>query len=245
MGSTKAGIELKTYQKMILGAIGALTPSLLNLYAADIGGVFSEPPPTPYILGYAVRAAILMFYGALIVYFNKDEVKPMKIFQLGAAAPALITIMLGTGDKRPSAKHIDAALLSRTSINWVIPTAQAQQPLPMVKEFKMQEENAFSQFWKGFWGEIIEENTYTVTVNKDIDWEMVKQEYYNLQQEYPDIKVEVYHSCEWNDKYTIVLGTNLTEYEAMKLKNRGEELGLKDLKVVNLKYELYDYSDCK
>lgn len=84
-------IDLK--QRLFIGCLGALAPILANLYVVDLNTVWPNLLPLE-ALTYVVRLLGLCISGCVIVYLNSDEVRPVKLFQLGIMAPAMITSML-------------------------------------------------------------------------------------------------------------------------------------------------------
>src|SRR5437016_3114346 len=71
------------------GGAGALAPILLNLLVVDLVGVFRELA-WPVVTGYAVKVLILFVIGGLWAAMHRAEVEPVKLFQMGIVAPAII-----------------------------------------------------------------------------------------------------------------------------------------------------------
>ncbi len=241
---------LNIYQKMLLGALGALTPSLLNLYAIDFVELFQgQEIGMPYILGYTVRVLILILYGSLIAYFHKEENNPVKLFQLGAAAPALITIMLGMGKTDGLTGKAGASIWEEakaTHSSFFIAQANAQTADSTtvklltdleVKEFTLPSTNLFKEFWRGFMGTKNDEKNYAVVTGDTLKWVNVTQAYEQLKTDYPKLKktLSIYKSEQSTDEYLLVLANHLTEQQAQKLKDYAEKLGLLSLRVIDLK----------
>src|SRR5437762_7282901 len=81
--------DIASHKRILIGALGAFTPILMNLLIVDFNVI---PTLTKYdFIGYSVRTLVLLFIGGIVGYFNKSERNMMKLFQLGLAAPALIT----------------------------------------------------------------------------------------------------------------------------------------------------------
>jgi len=80
-------------RKMKIGCIGALTPIVINLLIVDLQTTLSAVTPISAFC-YAVRVAALCTAACIVIYLNSDEDRPVKLFQLGIAAPALLTGML-------------------------------------------------------------------------------------------------------------------------------------------------------
>ncbi len=83
-------------KRFLLGGGGALMPVLVSLLAIDIGAVLNDGSnlTTGNIIGIVIRYLILFVLGGIVAYLHEDEHKPFKIFELGIAAPALITSLI-------------------------------------------------------------------------------------------------------------------------------------------------------
>lgn len=80
---------MRTKRRIVIGGLGALTPVILNLLFIDYNTVFSSVTPGA-CLGYAVRVLVLFYIGGFVAYLHKDENRPLRIFEFGIIAPALI-----------------------------------------------------------------------------------------------------------------------------------------------------------
>ncbi|MCB1735746.1 MAG: hypothetical protein H6981_00615 [Gammaproteobacteria bacterium] len=70
-------------------------PVMVSVLAIDIGAVLNDPNLTAgNIVGFLVRYLILFIIGGVVAYLHDDEQKPIKLFQLGLGAPALITSLI-------------------------------------------------------------------------------------------------------------------------------------------------------
>ena len=76
-----------------IGGMGSLLPLLVTLLALDIGSVIDHPEKLTLgiYVGAAIRYITLFVLGGLIAALNSDESKPIKLIQLGIAAPAVIS----------------------------------------------------------------------------------------------------------------------------------------------------------
>lgn len=236
----KASQYLRLRHRMLLGTLGALTPSLLNLYAVDLAAIPAEAFTIPYILGYSIRVLILAFYGALIAYFHKDEHNPVKIFQLGVAVPALIIILLNIGKTNADLSNVRASIWEEVRTEWFFPAAYAQRTtayLPPVKHFMMPKQNSLREFWSGFMGEKVEERHYVVMSKEEMGWAEVRKAYRRLKIKYDVLKPEVYEleKADGKTTYVLVLANKLTKNEAHWIHNEALGKGLTDFKVMNIK----------
>jgi hypothetical protein len=71
-------------------------PILVSLLAVDIGGMLDDKSNFTYgnIVGFLIRYAILFLIGGFIAYLHEDEQTPFKLFEIGIAAPALISSLI-------------------------------------------------------------------------------------------------------------------------------------------------------
>ena len=116
---------MKSSQRVLIGALGAFTPVLLNLLVADFNVM---PTLTRYdLLGYVVRAMVLLFIGGLVGYLNKSERSMIKLFQLGIAAPALITASINA---KPSQTSAAGLAKQPAGVAALLPVALAQSGQP-------------------------------------------------------------------------------------------------------------------
>ena len=83
-------------KRFLLGGGGAMMPVLVSILAVDVGAqlIAGQSYTMPEILGTAIRYAVLFLIGGLVAYLHVDEEKPFKLFELGIAAPALITSLV-------------------------------------------------------------------------------------------------------------------------------------------------------
>jgi hypothetical protein len=76
-----------------IGGMGSLLPLLVTLLALDIGSIVDHPEKLTLgiYVGAAIRYVTLFVLGGIIAALNSDETKPIKLIQLGIAAPAVIS----------------------------------------------------------------------------------------------------------------------------------------------------------
>lgn len=85
---------MTAYRRFLLGGGGALMPVFISLLAIDIGAVLSEQMSIGNLIGFFIRYMILFIVGGVVAYLHEDEAKPFRLFELGIAAPALITSLV-------------------------------------------------------------------------------------------------------------------------------------------------------
>lgn len=81
--------NLTNRQRFLYGAVGALSPNVLNLLLVDASAVFASLTVLALAF-YAVRLGALSLIGGFWASLHRKEMEPVKLFQLGIVAPALI-----------------------------------------------------------------------------------------------------------------------------------------------------------
>ncbi len=102
-------------------------PVLVSLLTIDIGAVLSDESylTTGNIIGIAIRYLVLFGVGGIVAYLHEDEHKPFKIFELGIAAPALITSLITAQGISVNNKKVEESR-PIISVQWsIIGSAQA------------------------------------------------------------------------------------------------------------------------
>ena len=81
------------WRRFWIGGAGALLPLLVTLYALDLASLidnYEEITPGVYA-GTSIRYFILFLLGGIVAALHSDEDEPIKLVQIGIAAPALIS----------------------------------------------------------------------------------------------------------------------------------------------------------
>lgn len=86
-------------KRFVIGGLGALAPIAVVVVTIDLATIINnvdsfEPVHYFYFFG---RYGLLFLIGGFIAYLYKDENAPMKLFQIGIAAPALISSLAAGG----------------------------------------------------------------------------------------------------------------------------------------------------
>ncbi len=190
----------------------------MNLLVIDVNLLFVNLAPF-VILGYAIRVIILFYLGGLVAFLHKDENSPVKLFELGIVAPAIITALLnGTKIEAPKAdvKHGDTTTVSAL----FIPSAYAQQAVKDgIKTFSLQKETSSQQLWRGLTGSA-SKNVWFVIVGSHLKIEDAKKQAQLIAKEWKDFKADVYAPYGENLYYAVVIGANLNYDEAQKLRQK-------------------------
>lgn len=116
--------------KFLLGGLGALAPVMTSLLIVDFEKVaeqlLTHSESLYWILGYTTRVFGLFLIGGMWAYLHKSEREPMKIFQLGIVAPAMLTGMLNASHVQTLRQDTSADEQFGISISFIA-EAYAQQ----------------------------------------------------------------------------------------------------------------------
>ena len=109
-----------------IGGGGAMLPLLVTLLAVDLGPLIDNAPHITVgtYVGAAIRYLVLFTIGGVVAALNSDEVQPIKLVQLGIAAPALISTYVNAQPPKPPATQTAALHVSMLSLD-VVSTAHA------------------------------------------------------------------------------------------------------------------------
>jgi hypothetical protein len=222
--------RLTTHQRIMMGGLGALTPIVLSLLTVDLKTTFTNI--TFFVIaGYAIRVIVLFYMGGIVAFLHKDENKPLKLFELGIVAPALLMTMISAAQiETPKAeKAVDQ---SRAGAFLFMPVAYAQENYTQsnvekrLKRFTLPKEGVTSQVWRGLTGSKIE-NVWFVIVDSFPKLEVAEREAERINQWQGEFKAEVFAPYDDSQGYSVVIGANLTSEEANSLKKKAANIGVK------------------
>ncbi len=86
---------LTTRDKIFIGGLGALTPIIMNLLVVDLEKLLISLTIIS-VIAYFIKVVLLFYIGGIVAFLNKDENKPIKLFQLGIYAPAMIIAFMNS-----------------------------------------------------------------------------------------------------------------------------------------------------
>ena len=220
---------MKTQNKIFIGGLGALTPIILNLLVIEFEVLLLKLTLFA-ILGYLIRVIVLFYLGGLIAYLHKDENSPVKIFELGIVAPALITAMLNAGQIDVPKTTLPTEGSATSSIMF-ISSAYAQPLLPQdttkteLKKFSFPQETRVQQFWRGLIGSS-PRRVWFVIVGSHLKLEDAQKQVQQILRKTKDFKPEVYAPYGDNKNYAVVIGANLALIDARQVKKKAIDAGL-------------------
>jgi hypothetical protein len=134
------GTTMNPGKRFLIGGVGALMPILVTLLAVDLGAIFAQHSSVTAanVVGVLVRYVILFVIGGFVAYLHEDERKPFKLFEIGIAAPALITSLVTSQAIAPATPPPGAGAESpTTSWQWTATayaaeTEQSAAPAPIL-----------------------------------------------------------------------------------------------------------------
>ena len=226
-------------QKILIGGIGASTPVIATLAVVDLAPLLRDLNLYE-VIGQLVRVLALFAMGGFVAYLHTDENKPIKLFQLGLAAPALIVSMMnadrindggGQGSASPTEPVARAVMF--------LPMSADPEPYPpdpvlaqadtsivdtVAKTYAMPKQTKTEQFVEGLLG-ARPRNSHFVVVAWDSTYAGARQQAEALVMGKKGFVAEIYEPMDENDLYTVVIGSFLTRSEADTLLDKATKAG--------------------
>jgi hypothetical protein len=229
---------MKTYKKILIGGFGALTPIIMNLLVIDLE-VLLVKLTLFAVLGYIIRIIILFYLGGMTAFLHKDEDSPVKIFELGIVAPALITALINAGQIDVPKVDLPETTDKISTIQFVS-FAYAQTPQEKdttkieVKTFSMPKETTWQQLKRGFLG-WRSKNTYFVIVGTHENKEDAQKQIDQIKEKTKDFDLDIFSPYMAEKRYAVVIGKNLTKSDAENLNEKAFRSGyFKEIRIYNL-----------
>lgn len=237
----------KAKTAILTGGLGALVPILLNLAVLDFEAVFSNLT-TLAICGYLARVLVLFSIGAIVGWLYQSETDLKKVFQLGIAAPAVLTSLMNaknvpTANQQAAAQiggaqtqHVSAPADTQTSNQqsslWLFPrSAQAQVNAGAVdinkpEELNARPESSAQQFLRGLTGQ--SESNWFVMVGSftKIDNAVALANKLRHDPHAKDYDVHLYNPPTGAKHYAVAIGAHLSVQDAHVLRNKAMQNGL-------------------
>ena len=209
--------------KLFIGCLGALSPILVNLILVDLDLVLANAKALT-IASYIVRVIALCAAACLVVYLNGEEDKPIKIFQLGLAAPALLTGIINGVSLSKNVVDQKAAF----EIPAIVSSAFAQGAgQPKVEDCVKHDSTAGQEVLKGLFG-ILPENRWYVSTSSKLKLQSAVDEVKDIESRFSGkFHPRICAPISSDDKYyRVIIGQNLTREAANKLKDEALASGL-------------------
>lgn len=212
-------------QRVILGAIGGITPYLVTLLSIDFKSAVLSYEVLDWV-GLIVRCFILTFLGSLVAYLHKAENEPFKLFQLGLAAPALLATFIngGAGNNEALPSPVKAGNYTISVFREAVAEDGTYVNSGMLREPKV---SGASRFFRGLFGtklKTTEGETYFVIVGSHKQYEQAKKQADNLENK--NYKAEVFNPYGLSKYYGVVIASNVSREEAIHLRDKAIADGL-------------------
>lgn len=239
--AVKKNKALDFRSRVIIGGIGGIAPLIISLLVIDVGALISGIGMMDAV-GLTVRCAVLVFIGALVGYLHNTEHEPFKVFQLGIAAPALLTTAINgygvVGDSvsmREVRASYDSDVISEPLRFSLIASAHAgtlpgtggnSRKYLNASLFKEAKVSSLERFFRGLIG-------YRVTSEGD-DWFVIVGSHKRASDATAHAQrlastrylARVYEPTSGSRYYAVVIGANLTLDEAKQLRKTAIGRGL-------------------
>jgi hypothetical protein len=210
-------------QKMTLGAVGAVTPLALNLLVVDQLTLVNLTLLA--CVGYTIRLVVLVGLGSLVVYLNIDEENRTRIFQLGVAAPALVTALLNGANQRSLLQNQQFVTPPTASI--FVASLHAQEQTAPAREFVIPKESRSEQVWRGLTG-ARSDRVWFVIASREPTREAAAAAAARINRTHKGFRAEVYAPFEGKGSWSVVIGAGLTRADAMALRQKAVDAGMAD-----------------
>lgn len=219
--ATKQCLDTKT--RIILGALGGISPIIISLLVVDVASLINETGLMDGI-GLAIRFLVLIFIGGLVGYLHNKEEEPFKLFQLGIAAPALLTTAINGNSiaSQTLLKEHTAA----TEYHLFIKDAYADAHFRNDLMFKEPKINDVQLFLRGLLGTKIFSNDddYFVIIGSHRDLQKAKNQAKAVK--HKKYMAKIYEPVNGSKYYSVAIGANLDLKEAEKLQAQAIKNGL-------------------
>ncbi|MFZ5516990.1 MAG: hypothetical protein ACOY90_10155 [Candidatus Zhuqueibacterota bacterium] len=227
---------MTTGKKIMIGGMGALTPIIMNLLAVDLN-ILLINVTIMAVFGYALRVVVLFYLGGVIAFLHKDEHSPVKIFELGIVAPALITALLNAGQVDVPKASLQSTKTHIGQMN-IVASAYAQEPAvtDSVKTFARLRETGWQQLLRGLTGSrISSRHIWFVIAGSFEKLEDARAQALHLNEVQKEFTAVIYAPYDDDPNFKVVIGENLLYQQAESIKQRASQGELfKDLKLWRL-----------
>lgn len=207
-------------QRFMVAGLGGITPVLLSLIVIDLQTILLNVTALA-VASYVIRVLALFAVGGLVGWLNRNEVDPVKLFQLGIAAPALITAGINGG--RITLPDTPTQPASHTSWS-VVSEAYAQNPpAGDVKQFSLPNETATQQIYRGLFGRVAR-NVWFVIAGSHVTKQAAERQAQEIRRR--GFSADVYAPYGGNPHYAVVIGAQMTRSKAQQLQQKAIASGL-------------------
>ena len=220
-------MDLKT--KLVIACLGALSPILASLLALDFDLILTNATPLT-VTSYVIRQLTLCAAACLCVYLSPDARRPMTIFQLGIAAPAIIIgIINGVSQSHNLRPRIGFQIPAIVGTAFAQPAPRPDGALPTgvrVEDCLRRESTVSQQIIKGVLG-ILPEDRWFVVISSNLQLQTAINDVQEIQQKFSGrFQAKICGPVSADNRYRVVIGQNLTYDAATRLKDEAKAAGL-------------------
>jgi hypothetical protein len=207
-------------ERLLLGGIAALIPSLCSLLVLDLHTFAHAQADYIDWIGYGLRVLILFGLGCFFTYVHKEEINPWKLVQLGLGVPALAVSILNSAHGAPVTAQMTREETTLTGAHFSIPfisNAEAQEK-PELKSFTLPKQTVGSKILHGVLG-TPRKHVWFVIADTASTPAAAREKAEKLSQK-TGIHAEVFRPSETGQEYAVVVGENLGPDDAQDLADR-------------------------
>ncbi len=217
---------LDTKTRITLGALGGISPIIISLLVVDIVQLFNETGLMDGI-GLGIRFLVLIFIGGLVGYLHNKEEEPFKLFQLGIAAPALLTTAINGNSIANQTLMKEHSASADTPHYFFIKSAHAAETdYKNLSTFKQPKVSNTQLFLRGLIGTKLfsDDDDYFVIIGSHKNISKAKHQVKQVKKK--KFKAKIYEPTDGSQYYSVVIGANLNLDEAKKLQAQAIKNGL-------------------
>jgi len=190
--------SLTMKQKIALGGVGALTPILLNLAVVDAPTLSNVT--LAVIAGYVLKVVILFYVGGMTAALHRKEEDPIRIFELGIVAPALLTTLInGAYREKHNYESPSQPAAVSDALKWLLPSElvaaeTTNQPRTVYSFHQAPPEPLAQQFLRGLVGQTTTRGPWFVCIRPtELGLAAAEAMVNDLRSRY-DVSARIYHA---------------------------------------------------
>jgi hypothetical protein len=205
--------------RYFIACIGALSPIVISLVAFDLNSLLADASALT-AGSYVVQKAGLCVAACLVVWLSPDAIKPLTIFQLGVTAPAFLGGLITSAyHAQQSNQHamFDVPAIIGTASAQPAPVASSAAGQASAKDCKPPLTTS-QQVLKGLVGALPADRWYVVYSSNRL-LPSATGDVQDVQKKYAGkFQSAICAPVNGDDRYRVVLGSNLTYDAATKLR---------------------------
>lgn len=207
-------------QRFLVAGLGGVAPVLVSLIVVDLQTLLLNVTPI-LVICYLIKTLALFAVGGLVGWLHKNERELFKLFQLGIAAPALITA--GINGDRISLPDAHPVAHNPAYISFVAEACAQPPHQPTTKQFSYPLETVNQQIARGLFGKL-PDNVWFVISGSHLSEESANKQAEELRKR--GFSADVYLPYGGNPFYAVVIGGQMTRSDAQALQQKAITAGL-------------------